>query len=419
MEFYQSDDFSSFKNSSDLIILTEEANPEEKANRITESTNSGKVTLFTRVFGRGTDFKIYDNILSANGGIHVIQTFLSSDKSEEKQIRGRTGRQDEDGSFSMVLFEADLEKFSINPEDIDKTESNKIYKLLDEKRNDYYEIEYKNTIKYVESLKDKHSKSMKFVDYTFSPESINDNFILIKSYLVEENKGRILFDSNTKTLILIDATGSMSHLLKNLKETLETVFLRAFAVLKTENLNDLTSFQIKIVAYRNYNSPPDLLLQQSTWESKAENLIKFLGSVDPLYGWGNEAIEVALWQANEEADLSQIVLIGDAPPNTKQEVQDKRSSQNWTATKYKNPTYYEDELNKIKNKDISVHCYYLDNSAKQKFNEIATQTGGKCDHLDIFSEKGPEMLINHLTVKVLEKIGGSELVKVYHKKYGS
>merc|ERR1712099_126782 len=41
--------------------------------------------------------------------MHVIQTFVSLDKCEERQIKGRTARQQKEGSYSMILREDELE----------------------------------------------------------------------------------------------------------------------------------------------------------------------------------------------------------------------------------------------------------------------------------------------------------------------
>ena len=68
------------------------------------------VTLCTAAFGRGTDFISHDDQLLENGGVHVIQTFFSMDKSEETQIMGRTARQGQKGSYSMILSKQDLQK---------------------------------------------------------------------------------------------------------------------------------------------------------------------------------------------------------------------------------------------------------------------------------------------------------------------
>jgi preprotein translocase subunit SecA len=69
-------------------VLTEEASAQEKASIVNYATSSGSIVFFTRVFGRGTDFIIHDDVVSVNGGVHVIQTFLSEQVAEEKQIKG-------------------------------------------------------------------------------------------------------------------------------------------------------------------------------------------------------------------------------------------------------------------------------------------------------------------------------------------
>ncbi len=46
------------------------------------------------------------------------------------------------------------------------------------------------------------------------------------------------------------------------------------------------------------------------------NLNKFLSQVRPQGGQGNEAIEVLFQKINAEKLLDQIILIGDAGPNT-------------------------------------------------------------------------------------------------------
>jgi len=57
----------------------------------------------TGAFGRGTDFKIYDEKIIKEGGLHVIQTYLSLDESEEEQIKGRTARQYNPGSYDCII----------------------------------------------------------------------------------------------------------------------------------------------------------------------------------------------------------------------------------------------------------------------------------------------------------------------------
>lgn len=60
------------------------------------------------VFGRGTDFFCKDEAVENNGGVHIIQTFLSEEISEEIQIQGRTARQGKQGTYQLILLETDL-----------------------------------------------------------------------------------------------------------------------------------------------------------------------------------------------------------------------------------------------------------------------------------------------------------------------
>lgn len=71
-------------------------------------------------FGRGTDFLLLDEKIKQNGGLHVIQAFLSVEESEEVQIKGRTARQNSNGSYDCVIDEASLEELSLSPASLQK-----------------------------------------------------------------------------------------------------------------------------------------------------------------------------------------------------------------------------------------------------------------------------------------------------------
>lgn len=72
--------------------MNEQVNEAEMASKVNLATFFGRITLATRPFGRGTDFVCRDEQVLMNGGVHVIQTFLSELKSEFIQIQGRTAR---------------------------------------------------------------------------------------------------------------------------------------------------------------------------------------------------------------------------------------------------------------------------------------------------------------------------------------
>jgi preprotein translocase subunit SecA len=78
-DFKDSEVFKNYK----YQILNERDNNKEKALKVLKATQSRTITLSTRNFGRGTDFCCFDKEVIENGGLVVIQTFLSEDLSEE------------------------------------------------------------------------------------------------------------------------------------------------------------------------------------------------------------------------------------------------------------------------------------------------------------------------------------------------
>ncbi|KAL9695638.1 hypothetical protein quinque_014923 [Culex quinquefasciatus] len=88
-----------------LQVLTE--NSAQQAQITGQAGVPGTVTLATRAMGRGVDFRSSVAVEKA-GGVHVVQTFFSLDVKEERQIRGRTARKDNRGSYELVLWEEDL-----------------------------------------------------------------------------------------------------------------------------------------------------------------------------------------------------------------------------------------------------------------------------------------------------------------------
>ena len=436
-EFYESPALLLIKES--VAKLTEEASPEEKEILIKRATVPGQITLLTRIFGRGTDFICYDESVVTNGGTHVIQTFLSEETSEEVQIKGRTARQGDFGSYSMVLLDRDLEKFHITKENIEDVKQGKgllvtlwnavmqpkkvdtIYGILDAMRTDLFKTQYETNRKHVEHAKEKHQVAQKFLSNLYSGD-INS----VRKFLVEENKGADP-NSESRTVCLMDATSSMVHLLNSCKNTVSTMFERASEILKDNSISS-ESFQIQFVVYRNYNSEEDKILQASPWETKPDNLRTFMNNIEVEGGWGNEAIEIGLWYANKEYErepITQVILIGDAPPNTKTEVQLKRNrfgEDYWKNTKFANATYYEDELAKLISNNIPVHGFFVDARAEKSFKKIATKSRGRSEMLDINSPSGSQMLTDFVSEEILRNVGGAlqgnALVEAYRSKFG-
>jgi len=99
--------------------LEERLHESEKESIIKKAAMTRQVTLATAAFGRGCDFVCYDVRLEESGGMHVLQTFVSMDISEEEQIKGRTARQGKQGSYGMILSAEDLQQdFSMSNDEI-------------------------------------------------------------------------------------------------------------------------------------------------------------------------------------------------------------------------------------------------------------------------------------------------------------
>ena len=130
-----------------------------------------------------------------------------------------------------------------------------------------------------------------------------------------------------------------------------------------------------------------------------------------------------MWHANQEKDLSQVILIGDAPPNTREEVISKRSNYHFWKNSRFPETYYMDELKLLSAKKIPVHAFYVAENAKASFQEIAAFTDGKSEKLEIASTRGSEILTNLVNIEILRNIGGgqrgNDLVKSYKTKFNA
>ncbi|CAF1234543.1 unnamed protein product, partial [Didymodactylos carnosus] len=266
---------------------------------------------------------IFKQIALETGGRCKSLDINSSEEkfSEEKQIKGRTAGQGDQGSYSMILHEQDLEKFHIDQTHIGHILKGKsfiardiniiadtihlsktyhtLYDLLDDKRTELFKVQYEENKKYVEQAKQKHLISQKFLS-----NLLLENLDEIRKFLIEENR-EAERKLQSRTVCLMDATVSMSHLLHKCKNTVDIMFERASEILNDHKMKS-DSVQIQFAVYRNYNSSHDKLLQSSPWESKPNNLRSFMNTTDVDGGWQNEAIEIGLWHANKENERETI-----------------------------------------------------------------------------------------------------------------
>jgi len=250
---------------------------------------------------------------------------------------------------------------------------------------------------------------------------VSNDIKSIQQFLSAHNVGAAL-STKSKTLCIMDATGSMGHLIEKCKSTVGIMFERATTIL-IENKLSSDSYAMQFAVYRSYGEKEAEILQVSPWETKPERLREFMNSIRASGGWSEEAVEIGLWHANQDSDVSQVILIADAPATPQAQVAVRRAAHGesyWKTTKFSSPTYFMDEVRKLKSKNIKVHAFYVNTWAKNDFEKIAAETGGRCSELQINTNAGADMLTNLVTEEVLRDAGGAkgaQLVEAYQKKF--
>ena len=83
-------------------------NHEREAEIVAQAGQPGQVTISTNMAGRGTDIKLGENVAEL-GGLHILGTERHESRRIDNQLRGRAGRQGDDGSSRFYLsLEDDL-----------------------------------------------------------------------------------------------------------------------------------------------------------------------------------------------------------------------------------------------------------------------------------------------------------------------
>ncbi|KAJ9463863.1 hypothetical protein DIPPA_25122 [Diplonema papillatum] len=315
--------------------------------------------------------------------------------SVSEHIQIMQARLGQNGRFSMVLDAQRLEALQISAETattMSKESSDTLYRNLVEKSSEYVGRTLKLQMAKMKSLELLHRASMDMRSKLrkLSPAEV-------ASALLPRNKQR------SKTVILLDGTGSMGGLIHSAKAVLCETFKRLFATMHDAGVT--TEFALQLAIYRNYNHKPFV---HSKWSSSAEPLLHFISPVVAEGGNnGGEAVEVGLAHAANESEaggVSQVILMGDAPANP---------SGRWPQMK----TDYAREADRLAAKSVPVHTFVLADWARTNFEDISKRTGGTSCSLDVNSPGASDVILNHWSTCVLKDIGGSDLVEVYKKKY--
>eukprot|EP01087_Luapelamoeba_hula_P010439 TRINITY_DN276_c0_g1_i1.p1 TRINITY_DN276_c0_g1~~TRINITY_DN276_c0_g1_i1.p1 ORF type:complete len:2464 (-),score=305.43 TRINITY_DN276_c0_g1_i1:82-7473(-) len=366
---------------------------------IKKATRTKQASLLPAVYGRGVDFLCVDNQVDTAGGIAVIMTYLPEDQSDEVQIRGRTARQGNKGSFKVVLHTPSLvKKYGIDMEELNKQrEGDTLYDFLNQKRVAYFDSRAEERTGVIDRSKALHQEAMEYLNaYRRNRKSSQQQ---LQTYLLRQNPCRKVA---TRIVCISDATGSMSSVWAKAKVQITEMINRIDAI------GGAGQVQLKWVAYRDYDCK-DKVVEASGWETDPAQLIAFLDTIQ-CYGGGDgpEAVELGLKAANDTPERTRVVLIGDAEPHLE-------GKGNVVAFhKHTLETDYLAESEKLKASGVPVYSFYMNNNTTlvDTFTRISTITGGKAA---LFSNANT--LIDVIAETALHALGGDDLVQEYRKTY--
>lgn len=287
---------------------------------IAQATRARSVTLFPRIFGRGLDLICHDPAVERDGGVHVVQSFLSVEMSEEVQIKGRTARQTNSGSYKLVVLQQDLKQFKISAEDIAtqkaSTEFDSMYSFLCDKRSAYCNEQAKQRRQQVVEAQEQHSESMVFVKdlRTMTSHLSNTRTIATaKSRAMAFVNRHSCYGSNDMDIcFLMDCTSSMGNQIEAGKQT-----IRAISGHLKSSFPEV-DFKFGFVAYRDHcDESSSWRLKQHDLSPDIDALQTFINELAP-HGGGDApediagALDLCLklpWSASNRCCL----LVADAP----------------------------------------------------------------------------------------------------------
>eukprot|EP00620_Florenciella_sp_RCC1587_P017098 CAMPEP_0182567802 /NCGR_PEP_ID=MMETSP1324-20130603/8915_1 /TAXON_ID=236786 /ORGANISM="Florenciella sp., Strain RCC1587" /LENGTH=3423 /DNA_ID=CAMNT_0024781849 /DNA_START=15 /DNA_END=10286 /DNA_ORIENTATION=+ len=402
------------------------------------------VTLLTADHTRGLDMVVMDPEVKEKG-LHVIMTYFSLDKTEEIQAMGRTARQSDNGSFALVLDQsAVLQMFEGTTLDQASLEAHReagtAYQHLDELRHTKYgdlcQERRENVLAGASATRHQESTAYReaLVAYQKAPsggglraDCLSKLKNISNSLSPGAGSSRIV-----RVAIIADATGSMGGIWSS---GLPDVVLKAI-----ERISAVAGEQggavFKIAAYFDYDQLPHggTVTKSSEWAGQDTAgkgaLERFIKSIRVSGGTchgergpgGPEAVEAGLKMIGDEVEggdgepVDLVVLLADAPPHPHKKGEALEVTSKYTHTM---ETDYRTESTRLAGQGTRMLCGYYRSSAKESFTEMATLTKGEAFNIksDMASDASSEVIANVVCPRVLEIIGGADMVNEYNKQY--
>jgi len=130
------------------------------------------------------------------------------------------------------------------------------FKYISECRNNTYDAKYIEETAHISELRDEHMLALEFLATLRAGDSKR-----VSKFLFQRNTGPGM-DVLSRTICLMDATGSMGGLLLKAKNTVKVVYNRLCDIL-VNNGHSPSVFEMQFAIYRNYNSSREEILEVS------------------------------------------------------------------------------------------------------------------------------------------------------------
>ncbi|VEU39667.1 unnamed protein product [Pseudo-nitzschia multistriata] len=367
-------------------ILTESKNANEKAFIISKAATAGQITICTAVFGRGTDFFSKDDALDNNGGVHVIQAFLSCDMSEEVQIQGRTARQGKKGSYKLILLDKDLEdKFGIKCGSFGTWPRGQFYDRLCEARNKALESDYLTIEMSLSKAKTKDDATHQYFDALLNSNVCKAKSLLKEIYLSMKKKhtGPMSID----LAIAIDITGSMAPYAIAIASTIQNLLAGQnpiLAKLTSKFPDSKFKLRVAVLGFRDIDDG-SRQFEEKLWDGvthfgeNVEDTIRYVKSLTSSTSGGSDLAEDHLgaidrcvkWNSSDDwkGMIKAILLLTDAPAHGYAPNGDATQNIDNYSVRHPLGLTMDSVVENVLDKDIDLFVCSFDPIATQKFEE--------------------------------------------------
>jgi hypothetical protein len=409
------------------LELTGRLDREMRDDSIRRSTQHRKITFVTRTYGRGTDFICHDARVKKFGGVHLIITFYPTDDSENRQLEGRTCRQDDPGSAEKIIWSEDHKYLGSDKSDFKPASDEEWDDYLRRVRRDFLIKKYENMKMDKEEYFKKHQLTREACRMVAQvgciqqqksniAEKFGEARALPDHIQMQQNKSKIGSTQSVEVCFVMDCTGSMASSIKACKDEVIKIADRI-----KQEMGEHDRFRMSFVAYRDYCNKntleydPPGKVDVCRFTEDIEQLKAFVSNQNANGGGdGPEDICGGLREATSldwEGDKRFLFLIADCPCHGSK--YHEFNDDNFPDGDPKGLKPEEQFANLMDEEKLKVNCYFIQPSRLTKNTDSMMEVINKHCKEKVSKEVNIQVLDSgcHSYAQDLQNLVTSEVVK--------